>query len=190
MRFLRGIAIAIIVGLLALFLAVYRPWRGGANRGETGSTGAVNPPQNNTATGAQNVTQPQPVPNVNQSVNDLRQATNEARQAAREARQAANEARKAAKQQGAYNRSAMRSAKSAKRSTPQMRQAVEWEAVEWEAEDCECEEVETQRVEQVVIWPTIRPTTRPTTTRINITVPVSQQCPTPYHEVWVECCDQ
>jgi hypothetical protein len=190
MRFLRGIAIAIIVGLLALFLAVYRPWRGGANRGETGSTGAVNPPQNNTATGAQNVTQPQPVPNVNQSVNDLRQATNEARQAAREARQAANKARKAAKQQGAYNRSAMRPAKSAKHSTAKMRQAVEWEA-----EDCECEEVETQGVEQEVIWPTIRPTTRPTVTRINITVPViqvpvSQECPTPYHEVWVECCDQ
>jgi hypothetical protein len=181
MRFLRGIAIAIIAILLALFLAAYRPWRSGANREETGSTGAVNPPQNNTATGAQNVTQPQPVPNVNQSVNDLRQATNEARQAAREARQAANEARKGARQHGAYNRSAMRPAKSAKRSTAKMRQAVEWET-----EDCECEEVETQGVEQMVIWPT----TRPTTTRINITVPVSQECPTPYYEVWAECCDQ
>ncbi|HEX5084639.1 MAG TPA: hypothetical protein VFY40_21565 [Blastocatellia bacterium] len=184
MRFLRGIAIAIIAILLALFLAAYRPWWSGANHRETGSTGAVNPPQNNTATGAQNATQPQHVPNVNQSVNDLRQAAREARQAAREARQAANEARKGARQRDVYDRSAMRPAKSAKRSTAEMR-----EAVEWETEDCECEEVETQGVEQVIIWPTIRPTTRPTTTRINITVPVSQECPTPYYEVWAECCD-
>jgi hypothetical protein len=169
MRFLRGIAIAIIVGLLALFLMIYRPWRSITNRGETGSTGAVNPPQN--------VTQPQPVPNVNQSVNDLRQAANEARQAAREARQAANEARKGAKQQGAYNRSARRLAKSAKHPMAKMRQAMEWEA-----EDYEWQEVETQVVEQVVVWPTTR--------RVNITVPESQECPTPYYEVWVECCDQ
>ena len=186
MRFLRGITIAAVAILLGLFMAAYRPWRSGANHGETGSTGGSNVAQsNNPATGAQGVQQP--VQGGNQSTEKVQQPA------------------KGVKQQAAATQGAKRQAKSAKRPTVKMRRAVEQE----ESADCECQGVETQGVEQVVIdviEPTeyyeeettisVEPRSQtedmkytyywPTTQTVNITVPQSQECPTPYHEVWVE----
>jgi hypothetical protein len=111
---------------------------------------------------------------------------------------------KGVKQRGAATQGAKRQAKIVKRSTVRMRQAVRLEG-----EGCECPVVETQAVKQVVIDvipPTeydeeetttyVEPWTQtevtkvtgywPTTQTVNITVPQSQECPTPYNEVWVE----
>src|SRR5262249_52276789 len=187
MRYVRGITIAAIAILLGLFLAAYRPWRSGANHGETGGSNVAQSDKSQ-ASGAQGVQQP--VQGGNQSTEKVQQPAKEV------------------KQQAAATQGAKRQAKSAKRPTVKMRRAVEQESA-----DCECQDVETQGVEQVVIdviEPTeyyeeettisVEPRSQteamkytyywPTTQTVNITVPESQECPTPYHEVWVEFPDQ
>ncbi|MBO0857657.1 MAG: hypothetical protein J2P21_04225 [Chloracidobacterium sp.] len=143
MRFVRGIIIAALGILLGLLLMVYRPWRSGANH-ENGTTGApVAKSENNQAPEAQGAQQP---------AQEGKKSTEKVQQPAKEV-----------KPRVEATQGEKREAKSAKRSMPKMRQAVEEEG-----EDCECQGAETQRVGQVVIN-VIQPTEQPTAYDGNVT---------------------
>jgi hypothetical protein len=180
---MKKIAIALIGILVALYLAAYRPWRTG-EQGEKDSAGGLNVAQDSShpATGAQ----------------DVKRSAKEVQQPVKESKQRITAAQ-GAKRHGA----------GVKPSMAGMRRDVE----QWGA-DLELRVIETQDVEQVTIdvkrptegvevisiesegefeepsgepiyieemkgssdWPLAR--------RINIAVPVPQECSTPY--VWVE----
>jgi hypothetical protein len=178
---MKKIAIAIIGILLALYFAAYGPWRSGGQKG--GSNVAQDGSQS--ATGAQA---------VNQSVKDVQQSVKEGKQRVTNA-------------QGAKRHN-----KGVKPSMAGMRRNVEQRA-----EDLEVQVIETPVVEQLTIdvgrptedvevisiesegefvEPSVEPvyvediygsSGWPVANRIDVAVPVAQECSTPY--VWVEPSD-
>jgi hypothetical protein len=194
MRYLTGIAIAGIAALIALYLAIYTPWRTGAGRGEKDSTGGLN---------------------TAQDANSAAPAAREAPRSARGVRRSARDVQQPAREVK-DTPSAKRNSKSAKPSTAKMRRDAKQRG-----EDCDCElqDIETPDGEQWVIDVMLpaedRETTRiesevvieefasqrrdvsqdsesmkdssdwPSSRRVILTVPERQECSTP-REVWVE----
>jgi len=174
-------AIAIIGILLALYLAVYRPWRIGGQK--ENSNGGLNVAQDGSrqATGAQEVKPP--VKGIQQPV-------------------------KAVKQRFTNAQGAIRHGKGVKRSMAGMRRNMEQRGDKFEVQVIEMQPVEQwtivvtrpiQRVEVMSVEveePSVEPiyiknmrgsSDWSLTPRINVAVPAPQECSTPY--VWVELID-
>src|SRR5262245_42812825 len=121
MRHLKGITIGVIGTLLALYLAVYTPWRTGGRQGEKDSAGGLNVAQdgNSPATGSR----------------DVKQSDRDVRRPAKELKQRVTD-----------TQGAKRHDKNVKRSTAEMRQDMKQHG-----EDLELQAIETQDDEQLII---------------------------------------
>jgi hypothetical protein len=178
---MKKIAIAIIGILLALYLAVYGPWRTG------GQKGGLNVAQNGSqpATGAQN---------VNQSVKEAQQPVKEGKQQVTGAQGAKRRGKGVTPSMAGRRRSVEQ------RGADLEVQVIETPVVEQLTVDVgrPTEEVEVISIEseEEFVEPSVQPvyvediygsSGWPVEQRIDVAVPEPQDCPTPY--VWVELGD-
>jgi hypothetical protein len=176
---MKKIALTLIVILVALYLAAYRPWRTGWHE-EKDSTGGLNAAQDGRrpATGA---------PDVNQSVKDVQQPVKEVKQRVTEARGAKRHGkgvkpsmagqRRDAKQRGPDLEVQVIETQVVERLTIDVARPTEYiEVISIESEEPTVEPIYIEDRTGSSDWRTAH--------RVDVAVPAPQECSTPY--VWVE----